>query len=349
MATNATQLTDGNIAAATPKTPRVKSVLEDLSPKSPYYFDSAEDAANFLTKCQADIPDFESYPFIANGIDDEGDFNPDVYTDATRVMVHVLTNRGTTTKDAQGTEIKTPATIRAIVVTPVPRISAIEADELGRKWLDKIINTQIAHVAVAVLRKSEDLNLARRDMPGVITETVPGNEGEEPLEIERFNLASFFSGRESGGVMETYDKLFRGIIDGFSIKSKAWKRSRLNKAELKKALESKAYALAVYSPLEDRGDKPSMFVMAAQVGIREAKEAGLDPTVFEQWLDSRDDKAASTGADEEDDDFDLDDIVLAQDEQDAKDAETATTEVEAPEQPVEGESTDEPDATAATE
>lgn len=335
-----------------PKAPRVKSVLEDLSPKSPYYFDSTDDAANFLTKQQEDIPDFEDYPFIANGIDpDSGDFNPDVYTDATRVMVHVLTNRGTTSKDAQGNEIKTPATIRAIVVTPVPRISAIEADDLGRKWLDKIINTQIAHVAVAVLRKSEDLNLARRDMPGVITETVPGNEGEEPLEIERFNLASFFSGRESGGIMETYDKLFRGIIDGFSIKSKAWKRARLNKAELKKALESKAYALAVYSPLEDRGDKPSMFVMAAQVGIREAKEAGLDPTVFEQWLESRDDKAASTGADEEDDDFDLDDIVLAQDEADEKAAEVAATEgteeVEAPAQPETTEG--EPEAPAPTE
>lgn len=310
-----------------PKAPRVKSVIEDMAPKSPSFFSSVDEAVAYLTRMQTELPDFGNYPLIANGIDGAtGDFDPAVYTDETRVMVHVLTNRGTKSKDAQGNEVTNPSTVRAIVIHPVPTYDAIMNDEAGLKWLHKIVNTQLSHVAVAPLRKADNLEVAQKDMPG-LAEIDGANV---------FNLASFFSGRESSSVTETYDKLFRGIIDGFNPKSTPWKRARLNKAELKKALESTAYALAVYPTLEDRGDKPSLFVMAAQVGIREAKAQGLDPTIFETWLATRDDKsAAEAGADEEED-FDLDDIVIGAEAEAAPVVEEAAPAAEANEmQPAE--------------
>lgn len=290
------------------KTPRVKNVLEDLAPKSPYFFDKAEDAFAFLAaRLDPDskeyIADFNSYPTLFAGMseDEEGNtvFSPTVYTGDTRLMFHVLTNRGKTTKDAQGNETKAPATIRALVLRPVPSIAAIENDEAGRAWLNKIINTQIAHTTVAPLRKSDKLDEAANDMPGIVV-----NDG-----TEQFDLGSFFAGRETGGAFETYDALYKSLLDAFTQKSPAWKRARLNKAELKKAMESTAYALATYSPLEDRGDKPSLFVMAIQAGILLAKKQGLDPTIFETWLAERNDKTAATG-DESEEDFDLDDLDL---------------------------------------
>jgi hypothetical protein len=282
-----------------------KTVLDDMP--SPRFFPNVEEAANYLNQCDESYSDFESVPKIGNGIDwDTGEFDPAVYSDDSRVMVAVLTNRGT--KQADGTT--GPSTVRCIVITPVPTLDALLASESGVAWLSKVINTQLNHTAVAPLRKAENLTLAAKEMP---------------LSLEDFVTTS----RESSSVTETFDKLFRGILDSFKAKSPAWAKARLIKAELKKAMESAAYASSVYAPLEDRGEKPSLFVMAIQVGIREAKAQGLDPTIFETWLATRNEKTIADAEAEEEEDFDLDDIVLAAPIEEAAPAPTPTEEAPA--------------------
>lgn len=281
-----------NTPAATES--KVQTVLDNM--KTPRFFDSIEDAGVYLAKCQAEISDFESHQFVMNGIDPEtGEFDSELYGEGTRVLVHVLKTRGTKSKNALGEEVTSPATVQCIVVTPTPALDAIQADSVGNGWLQKIFDTQIVHVAVAPLRGSDNLAVSSKDMP--------------------LALADFVTARESSSVTETFDKLFRGIGEAIKAKSPAWAKAKITKPEMRKAFESQAYAQAVYPTLEDRGDKPSLFVMAMQLGIREAKKDGLDPTIFDTWLATRDAKAIDdeslTG---EEVDFDLDDLVIAKPE-----------------------------------
>lgn len=311
--TEQTEATHGAADAAT-KASEPKTVLKNMP--TPRFFDSVEDASTYLGKQQEELSDFAEQEFVLNGLDPQtGEFDPELYGEGTRVMVHVLKNRGTKTKDAVGNEVTTPATVQCIVVTPVPSRAAIEADSQGSAWLDKILDTQIAHVAVGALRGADNLAVASKDMP--------------------LALADFVTARESGSVAATFDAQFRGIIDALKAKSPAWAKARITKAELKKAFESKAYAEAVYPTLEDRGDKPSLFVMAMQLGIREAKDNGLDPTIYETWIATRDAKElADESLDGEEADFDLDDLTIAK--ADAEPTEGATKE-EAPASDSEGE------------
>lgn len=295
---------NGEATEATANEAKAKTVLTDM--KTPRFFDSVEDASTYLGKMQTELSDFAEQEFVLNGLDAEtGEFDPELYGEGTRVMVHVLKNRGVKTKDALGNEQTSPATVQCIVVTPVPSLPAIQADAQGTAWLDKIVDTQIAHVAVASLRGADNLAVASKDMP--------------------LALADFVTARESGSVAATFDAQFRGIIDALKAKSPAWAKARITKGELKKAFESAPYAIAVYPTLEDRGDKPSLFVMAMQLGIREAKAAGLDPTIYETWLATRDNKElADESLTGEEGDFDLDDLSLAPaatDEADATESE----------------------------
>lgn len=272
---------------------KVKTVIEDMASRT--FCESTEDASTFLAKCQADFADFDSHKLVLNGIDAEGQFDATIYTDSMRVMIDVLTNRGEQVVDAKGNKSRGPSTVRAIVVTPAPTTDAILADEQGRKWLDKIIATQLSHVANAPLRKADNLAEAQLNMPLTLAEYVSPT-------------------REGSSASATYDALYRMLIDGFK-RNKAWSRAKLVKAELKRCLESAAYALHVHPALEDRGDKPSLFVMACQVGAREAVSDGLDPTIFNTWLETRNEatfEAEEEG--EDDDDFTIDDIVLTKPE-----------------------------------
>lgn len=299
-----TEVTNNTESTGEAKKAEPKTVLSDM--KTPRFFDSIEDASAYLGKCQEDLSDFAKQEFVMNGIDPEtGEFDPAVYGEGVRVMVHVLKNRGTKSKDALGNEVTTPATVQCIVVTPTPHLDAIQSDSVGNGWLQKIFDTQIAHVAVAPLRGSENLAVSSKDMP--------------------LALADFVTARESSSVAATFDAQFRDIIDALKGKSAAWAKAKITKAELKKAFESKAYALAVYPKLEDRGDKPSLFVMAMQLGIREAKANGLDPTIYDTWIATRDAKAVDDSAIEDDADFDLDDLTLGKKEEAAAPTPTEST------------------------
>lgn len=296
-----TPTTPATDAAATPAKP--KTVIEHMDSRR--MFDTVEAAEAYLNLMGETMSDFGKHPQIINGlkVDDDGNatLDPEVYNADMRVMVAVLANRG---------EKGQPSTVKAIVVTPAPTIASILANADAMSWATRILEKEMNHVAVRALRNADDLESVQDQMPLTLADYIT-------------------SGREStGGIMESFNQLFKGIIASLAAKSDPWRKARLIKSELKRAMESTAYALATYPGLEDRGDKPSLFVMALQLGKREAEKAGLDPAIFDKWLATRDAKTlAASAATDEDDDFDLDELAFVSTE--SADAAAPATEGEA--------------------
>ncbi len=111
--------------------------------------------------------------------------------------------------------------------------------------------------------------------------------------------------------METFNALFKGIIASVGAKSVNWAKARLTKNELKKSFESVGYASEFYPALELR-EAGSWFAFALAGGIAIAKARGLDPAIFQRWVDTRAAKTYEpTKKDEEDSAFDVDAFTAA--------------------------------------
>lgn len=263
-----------------------KTVAEGM--KARVVLANPELATNYLTQCGESFSDFGEIPSALVGIDSEGNFDPAIYSTESEVMVATL---------------KADKAIKAIVVTAIPTLDALLAREDGRLWVQKIIHKELNHVAVRPLREAADISTVVDQMPTTLDGYIS-------------------SGREGGsGIMQAFNDLYKSTNELFSSKSPAWKRAKLFKNELKRALESRAYALEYYAPLEDRGEgKESFFVMALSIMKTAAEKKGLDSSIFDRWAATRNDKAF-TAADEDEDDFDLDSLT---DELLADDAEEAT-------------------------
>lgn len=264
-------------------------------------FDSTDEASAYLAKCAQDFTDFAEQPFALNGVNDAGEYDPAIYTDDMRVRVAVLKNVPRTTNGK-----KDPTTIKAIVVTPVPSLDSLLADEAGRAWLQKVADKELNHVAVRPLRDAENLETAIAQMPTT--------------------RAGFIeSSRDVGGIMDTFNDLYKVISDKMGERAGVWSKARLNKSDLKKAMESTAYATEYYPALEDRGEgKESLFVMALRFGQILAKHKGSDPAIFDKWLATRDQQTLAKAEQDDDSDLSLDDLVA--DLSDESDTAAETTE-----------------------
>lgn len=265
-----------NETETTPAAEKAKTVAENMSARR--VFESIDAAVEYLQATAAAIPDFNSIVeaggLAAVGMGEDGNFDPAIYGEGMEPMVAVLRKQG------KG--------VKAIVVAPIPTLDSLLSDDAGRDWVQRIIHKELNHVAVRHLRDSEDVSSVVDQMPttreGYIT-----------------------SSREAGGgIMETFDELQKQISATLAAKFVPWQKQRLIKTELRKALESKGYALEYYSNLEDyKGE--SLFALALKLGVSAAKRKGLDPTIFERWAATRDAKAFSV-TDEDEDDFDLDSL-----------------------------------------
>ena len=145
-------------AAATPAKPKI--VKSDMDSRR--LFDSTVDATAYLAKCGEDYTDFSTTTIAAAGLTEEGEFDPAVYTDQMQVAVAVLTERG----EGVGS-----STVKAIVVYPSPRVSALMESTAGADWIAGLIAKEANHVAVRNLRKAEsdsDLADAIQTMPTTI-------------------------------------------------------------------------------------------------------------------------------------------------------------------------------------
>lgn len=280
---------DTPAGAATPAAEKPLTVIDDMDQRR--VFDSVEEATAYIAKCQADYADFGSYPVAAVGLTEDGEFDPEVYTDEMRIAVSVLTKRG---------DGPNSTTVHCIVIFPAPKLSAIlglpEDVELsnstGTDWLVGIMEKELNHVAVRQLRKAEN-----------------AQEIAEAVESMPTSVADYVtSGREStSGILETFNTLWQIIKKGVGAKSKPFALANLSKKELRKAMESASYAATVYPQLETRvnkkGEPESLFVLAATFGQLLAKQESLDSTIFDRMLSQRNEKVIDTAADEEE--FDL--------------------------------------------
>ncbi len=292
-------------AATTEAKDKRKTTLEGMTGYRS--FDSTDEATAYLEKCGTDFTDFGQQPFAMNGINPEtGEYDPAIYTDKMRVRVAVLKNVPRTINGK-----KEPTTIKAIVVTPVPTLDSLLSDDAGRAWVQKVIDKELNHVAVRPLRDAENLETAQAQMPTT--------------------RAGFIeSSRDAGGIMDTFNDLYKVIGDTMSKKAPIWDRARLNKSDLKKAMESTAYALEYYPSLEDRGEgKESLIVMAIKFGIALAKKKGSDPAIFDKWLATRDAQTLATTQDDTSDDLSLDDLTADLDADDSEQTDETTEDADA--------------------
>lgn len=279
--------TETTEAAATAK---ALTVIDDMPNRR--LFDSTDEAAAYIGKCQADFADFGGYPVAAVGLTDEGEFDPAVYTDEMRVCVSVLTQRG----EGAGS-----STVKAIVIYPSPKLESVLASATGKDWLTAILEKELNHVAVRQLRKADTAD----GMP--MLDAIQAM----PTTLEAYTT----SGRESsGGILETYNALWQTIKKTISAKASAFRIANLSKKEMRKGIESASYASNVYGALEDRmnkkGEAESFFEIAGQYGLLLAKKQGLDPAFFERALATRNEKTIEIG-DDEDGEFDLEAMAAA--------------------------------------
>lgn len=264
-------------------------------------FPNTTEATAFLAKCNEDFADFATQPFAMIGVDENGAFKPDVYTPEMRVRVAVLRNVPRTVAGK-----REATTIKAIVVTPVPTIPSLLGidstvwdtvkDSPAMAFVVKTLDKELNHIAVRPLRDAENLETAMEQVPTTLAGFIESN-------------------RDAGGILETFNDTYKTINDTLSKQVPLWSKARLVKAELKRAMESTAYALEYYPALEDRGTdsngkaKDSLFVLALQFGLKLAKSKGMDTAIFDKWLATRDAQTLAASTTEDDDDISLDDLV----------------------------------------
>jgi len=264
-------------AAESPEAPaKAKTVIDDMAQRM--VFNDVDAATTYIEKCQADFADFEGYPVAAVGLTEDGGFDPEVYTEDMRIAVSVLTQRANSAMNPTAT-----SRVHCIVIYPMPTLAAILGADVaeftnpaGKAWLESAIETELNHVAVRNLRKAADAQEIAEAVEGMPT-----------------SVADYItSGREaSSGILETYNGLWQIIKKGIGQISKPYALANLSKKEQRKAMESASYAATIYPHLETRldkkGEKASLFAKAAQFGQMLAAEQGLDSTIFDRMLETR--------------------------------------------------------------
>jgi len=280
----ATEANTATAAAADSKAAKTKDVLNDMDARR--VLANPDEAIAYIGASIEQFPDFTNYPVAAAGVSEDEDgnlvFDPEVYTDETNVMVAVLTQRG----DGPG-----QSTVKAIVIAPVPTLDAILSNESAKDWLTKIVHKELNHVAVRQLRKADDIDTVIDSMPKTLDDYISSN-------------------REAGGMLQAFEDLWRPIKNNMAKLSRSWKLANLSKKELRRGLESAAYASEYYPTLEET-KQGSLFVFALNGLIATAKKQGLDPTIFERWLANRDEKKLDIEAEDEAEEFSLDDLTAA--------------------------------------
>lgn len=250
-----------------------------------------QQALQYLGAAMERFDDFEDFPFAAPGysLDEEGDavFDEEIYNDSVGVMIGTI-------KTTVGPDGDRSRVVKAIFMVPIPNIAeyaAVAAPDNNslQEWIVSILEKEVNHVAVRPLRDAEDVSTVVDQMPTNVEAYTTSNRGA------------------GSGIIQTFNDLYKAINGTLSKALTIWRKRRLTKAELKKGMQSRAYALEFHSALEDRGDDESLFVTALQLGMNAAKKKGLDPTIFERWLATRDNVQLNI-EDEDEDELDLDSL-----------------------------------------
>ena len=261
------------------KAPKAKTVIDDMAAR--FVAENLDSGVAYLQRVSGEYADFASYPLAAVGMDSDGNFDPAIYSDKTRMMIAKL-------RKAEGKGDERVSTVKAIVVGAVPTLDALLETDAGKDWVQRIIDKELNHVLVRPLRDAENVQAAVAEMPTT--------------------LEAFISSGGAGGstTLEAFNESYRDVIDLLAKQNTPFRKARLTKPELRRAIESKAYALKWYEAVEDRGEgKESLFVIALKLMIAFATEKGFDSTLLTRWLETRDATTIEDG-DDDSDDFDID-------------------------------------------
>ncbi len=270
-------------------------------PSAPLFLDSVDEAgAKIASWLEAGFdPESAGVAILTNGMTEEGALDPAHFPG--RVVIHVLRNRATKTisrDPATGANVETviPATVKAICIYPAPALSTLFQSDEAQPWLATIINTQLARVAVASIR---DADLSD---PAAFETAMASLPTED---------ADYWTQSAGGGsALASFDALYKAIRAGFDAVP-ATKAYKITKSNFKQALESTAFAKALYGGLEEfqwNGKAVSLFVKSLELAKVKAAKAGLDASIFDRWLATRDSVSYGQSADttETPDDFNLD-------------------------------------------
>lgn len=293
-----------NSAVGTPvtdsKAPEPKTVANDMKGRA--IFATPEKAQEYLSGLGESLTDFADHAFATVGISEDEEGNPvwdsELYTGDTQVMVATL---------------RAASKVKAIIVTPIPTLDAILANEEAKAWAWRVLLKELNHVAVRPLRDADDISTVVDQMPKTLSEYIS-------------------SQRDSSGIIETYNELYKQINATLSAARPAWAKARLTKSELRKAMESKGYAAETYSALEDYKGA-SLFEFAIKLGKQAAERKALDPTIFDRWLSTRATKVYKPGEEQEEADLDIDSLtnsLLTEEKATAAEGETKQEDAPAP-------------------
>jgi hypothetical protein len=98
-------------------------------------------------------------------------------------------------------------------VAPVPKIDVLLDSPAGKSWVEKILHKELNHVAVRHLRDAEDVKNFVDQMPTTVEGYITSERG-------------------TGGIIETFNELYKGIDTALSAKLPVWAKARFIKSEL---------------------------------------------------------------------------------------------------------------------
>ena len=244
--------------------------IADLVPERRTFAD-LESAGVALAAIASEAADFGTVPFLAPGaaFNEEGEFIPTApeWTSGTHeIMLTTLTTKAQKDKDGNVTK---PAQTLGLVFCPIPTVEAVQSDPKGLETLLDVWRKEMNHRAVRKLRGAENMTAAVAEMP--------------------LSLESFVTSQSGGGTsgLAPWDKYLKDYSAAIAERVPAW-NARFNrgqgKAAIRAAVENAARAAAIYPELEEAG----LFARLLQAIIKRAVADGMDTSLLQTWLDTRD-------------------------------------------------------------
>lgn len=263
-------------AAAPQSAPAAEAAPKALAdlPTAPQIFNSFSDANAWLAGRIAEGYDFSAVPIVSQGLDSEGGLDPEAFP--ARVSVHILRNRAVRIGDTLQ-----PAAVKCVAIYHLPTIETAIATPDAREWISTVLNTAMTRKAVAKLRDADNLL--------DVADSLPTDDADYWAEAGR-----------GGSGLETFDAVY-GEIRALVMKFPVAAKSKISKADFKRALESRAFALALYPACEELKigtETRSLFLAAAVKGRALAVEKGLSPAIFDRWIETRDQVEIEPATDE---------------------------------------------------
>lgn len=268
--------------AATPAAEAKKATL-DLVPDRRIFADLAA-AGVALAAIAEQASDFANVQIVAPGatFDAEGNFVPEAAewtADSHEIMLAPLATKAV--KDSDG-KVTKPARLIALVLSPIPTLDALTADDKGLAMVAEVIRKELNHRAVRKLRTAENVLAAATEMP---------------LSIESF--ATSQAGGTATGLV-AFDEHWLLYSQALAKKVPAWAArfpGGKGKAAIRGAVENAAKAQALFPELESFGEAGSLFVRLLQGVINKATAASQDTTLLQAWLDTRDQQTYDAATD----------------------------------------------------